>query len=93
AAPALAPSAGLVETEATAQYSTGSLIETREPSAARGRFGVPSYAREPQRRAPCVVLSRNNPLERHYRDVLCSRIHSLQNDTILVSAGASAFGV
>jgi alkylation response protein AidB-like acyl-CoA dehydrogenase len=37
-------------------------------------------------------LSRNNPLERHYRDVLCSRIHSPQNDTILVAAGASAFG-
>ncbi|HEX5661036.1 MAG TPA: acyl-CoA dehydrogenase family protein, partial [Polyangiales bacterium] len=36
-------------------------------------------------------LSRTNPLERHYRDVLCSRIHSPQNDTILVSAGAAAF--
>jgi alkylation response protein AidB-like acyl-CoA dehydrogenase len=32
-------------------------------------------------------LSRNNPLERHYRDVLCSRIHSPQDDTILVAAG------
>jgi alkylation response protein AidB-like acyl-CoA dehydrogenase len=32
-------------------------------------------------------LSRNNPLERHYRDVLCSRIHSPQSDTILVGAG------
>jgi alkylation response protein AidB-like acyl-CoA dehydrogenase len=32
-------------------------------------------------------LSRKNPLERHYRDVLCSRIHSPQNDTILVNAG------
>jgi alkylation response protein AidB-like acyl-CoA dehydrogenase len=37
-------------------------------------------------------LSRNNPLERHYRDVLCSRIHSPQNDTILVAAGRAAFG-
>jgi alkylation response protein AidB-like acyl-CoA dehydrogenase len=36
-------------------------------------------------------LSRDNPLERHYRDVLCSRIHSPQNDTILVGAGAAAF--
>jgi alkylation response protein AidB-like acyl-CoA dehydrogenase len=34
-------------------------------------------------------LSRKNPLERHYRDVLCSRIHSPQNDTILVAAGAA----
>lgn len=32
-------------------------------------------------------LSRKNPLERHYRDVLCSRIHSPQTDTILVAAG------
>lgn len=32
-------------------------------------------------------LSRANPLERHYRDVLCSRIHSPQDDTILVAAG------
>jgi len=38
-------------------------------------------------------LSRKNPLERHYRDVLCSRIHSPQNDTILVSAGRAGFGV
>jgi alkylation response protein AidB-like acyl-CoA dehydrogenase len=37
-------------------------------------------------------LSRNNPLERHYRDVSCSRIHSPQNDTILVGAGRGAFG-
>lgn len=38
-------------------------------------------------------LSRKNPLERHYRDVLCSRIHSPQNDTILVGAGRAAFGL
>jgi alkylation response protein AidB-like acyl-CoA dehydrogenase len=37
-------------------------------------------------------LSRNNPLERHYRDVLCGRIHSPQADTILVGAGRAAFG-
>lgn len=35
-------------------------------------------------------LSRRNPLERHYRDVLCSRIHSPQNDTILTAAGRAA---
>jgi len=38
-------------------------------------------------------LSRKNPLERHYRDVLCSRIHSPQNDTIFVAAGRAAFGI
>jgi alkylation response protein AidB-like acyl-CoA dehydrogenase len=35
-------------------------------------------------------LSRNNPLERHHRDVLCSRIHTPQNDTILGAAGRRA---
>lgn len=37
-------------------------------------------------------LSRNNPLERHYRDVLCSRIHTPQNDAILTAAGRVALG-
>jgi alkylation response protein AidB-like acyl-CoA dehydrogenase len=37
------------------------------------------------------ALARSNPLERHYRDVLCSRIHTPQNDTILVNAGKAAF--
>ena len=36
-------------------------------------------------------LSRRNPLERHYRDVLCSRIHTPQNDSILLGAGKLAF--
>ncbi|ACB94175.1 acyl-CoA dehydrogenase family protein [Beijerinckia indica] len=36
-------------------------------------------------------LTRSNPLERHYRDVLCSRIHTPQNDVILTSAGRDAF--
>lgn len=35
-------------------------------------------------------LTRHNPLERHYRDVLCSRIHTPQNDAILVVAGKRA---
>jgi len=35
-------------------------------------------------------LSRGNPLERHYRDVLCSRIHSPQDDTIVAAAGRAA---
>jgi len=35
-------------------------------------------------------LTRQNPLERHYRDVLCSRIHTPQNDAILVAAGKGA---
>jgi len=35
-------------------------------------------------------LTRQNPLERHYRDVLCSRIHTPQNDAILIAAGVQA---
>ncbi|RXR28433.1 acyl-CoA dehydrogenase family protein [Sphingobium fluviale] len=38
-------------------------------------------------------LTRKNPLERHYRDVMCSRIHSPQDDTILVGAGRAGFGL
>jgi alkylation response protein AidB-like acyl-CoA dehydrogenase len=35
-------------------------------------------------------LSRRNPLERHYRDVLGSRVHSPQDDSILAVAGKAA---
>lgn len=35
-------------------------------------------------------LYRSNPLERHHRDVLCSRIHTPQDDTILLNAGKAA---
>jgi alkylation response protein AidB-like acyl-CoA dehydrogenase len=35
-------------------------------------------------------LMRKDPLERHYRDVLCSCIHTPQNDVILSSLGKSA---
>jgi alkylation response protein AidB-like acyl-CoA dehydrogenase len=35
-------------------------------------------------------LTRKNPLERHYRDVLCSRVHSPQDDTIVASLGKAA---
>ncbi|WP_341312528.1 acyl-CoA dehydrogenase family protein [Paraburkholderia sp. IMGN_8] len=36
-------------------------------------------------------LSRDNPLERHYRDVLCARIHTPQNDFVLLGAGRAGF--
>ena len=35
-------------------------------------------------------LSRDNPLERHYRDVLCARIHTPQRDAALSAAGRLA---
>jgi alkylation response protein AidB-like acyl-CoA dehydrogenase len=36
------------------------------------------------------ALTRRNPLERHYRDVLCARVHTPQHDSITVAAGRSA---
>jgi alkylation response protein AidB-like acyl-CoA dehydrogenase len=38
-------------------------------------------------------LFRRNPLERFYRDVLCSRIHTPQNDAICLSLGKSALKI
>ncbi|WP_377807195.1 acyl-CoA dehydrogenase family protein [Azospirillum sp. A29] len=35
-------------------------------------------------------LSRDNPLERHHRDVLCARVHAPQNDMLLTGAGRAA---
>jgi alkylation response protein AidB-like acyl-CoA dehydrogenase len=35
-------------------------------------------------------LTRHNPLQRHYRDVLCARVHTPQDDTILTAAGKAA---
>jgi alkylation response protein AidB-like acyl-CoA dehydrogenase len=39
------------------------------------------------------ALSRQNPLERHLRDVLCARIHTPQVDTAHIAAGRAALGV
>ncbi|MDB5515327.1 MAG: acyl-CoA dehydrogenase [Tardiphaga sp.] len=38
-------------------------------------------------------LTRANPLERHYRDVLCGRVHTPQDDATRVSAGRIALGL
>jgi alkylation response protein AidB-like acyl-CoA dehydrogenase len=38
-------------------------------------------------------LSRAHPLERYHRDVLCSRIHTPQDDTILLGAGRTVLGI
>ena len=39
------------------------------------------------------ALFRSNPLERHHRDVLCSRIHIPQDDMVLLNAGRAVLGV
>jgi len=38
-------------------------------------------------------LTRANPLERHYRDVLCGRVHTPQDDATWVNAGRLALGL
>ncbi|WP_316195990.1 MULTISPECIES: acyl-CoA dehydrogenase family protein [unclassified Bradyrhizobium] len=38
-------------------------------------------------------LSRTNPLERHYRDVLCGRVHTPQDDATRIAAGRLALGL
>ena len=38
-------------------------------------------------------LTRANPLERHYRDVLCGRVHTPQDDATRVGAGRLALGL
>ena len=38
-------------------------------------------------------LSRTNPLQRHYRDVLCARVHTPQDDTTRIAAGRLALGL
>ena len=35
-------------------------------------------------------LTRSNPLERHYRDVLCGRIHTPQDDSVRIMLGRTA---
>lgn len=37
------------------------------------------------------ALTRRNRLERHLRDVLCSRVHTPQDDSIVAAAGRAAF--
>jgi alkylation response protein AidB-like acyl-CoA dehydrogenase len=38
-------------------------------------------------------LSRSNPLERHYRDVLCGRVHTPQDDATRIAVGRAALGL
>ncbi|WFU43228.1 acyl-CoA/acyl-ACP dehydrogenase [Bradyrhizobium sp. CB82] len=38
-------------------------------------------------------LTRANPLERHYRDVLCGRVHTPQDDSTRIGLGRAALGL
>ncbi len=37
-------------------------------------------------------LSYHHPLQRHYRNALCSRIHTPQDDAVLTAAGKAILG-
>lgn len=37
------------------------------------------------------ALTRHNPMERHWRNVLCGRIHTPQDDVVFINAGKHAF--
>jgi alkylation response protein AidB-like acyl-CoA dehydrogenase len=83
-------------------YTNATLIAQAAQAADRGEFPAPKEANLIKHiananaiRAVEIALeltgnpgiTRKNPLERHFRDVLCSRIHSPQADTVLVAAG------
>ncbi|MFF7153824.1 acyl-CoA dehydrogenase family protein [Streptomyces sp. NPDC008139] len=38
-------------------------------------------------------LTNGNPLQRHLRDVLCSRVHTPQDDSVLLGTGRAALGL
>ena len=79
-----------------ARSTTGRIVP-----AARARAWSSSPARAPRsppwRRRSTLIgnhgLSRRNPLERHLRDVLCGRIHTPQDDSVLLAAGKAALGL
>ena len=64
--------------------------------AARGwrRSSSPATSSRSAEQAVALIgnagLTRHNPLQRHLRDALCSRIHTPQDDTILTHAGRAA---
>jgi alkylation response protein AidB-like acyl-CoA dehydrogenase len=79
----------------TARADAGALRGASE--SALMKFNVTNNAIEAVAKAIEVSgnpgLARDNPLQRHYRDVLCARVHSPQNDSILMSAGRAALGL
>ena len=59
-----------------------------------GRPGASARAIRAVERAVAMTgnagLARRNPLERHLRDALCGRVHTPQDDTVLLAAGRAA---
>lgn len=79
---------------ATAQLDTAGLAEVTEASVVK--LAVTTNAIEAVDSAVSLIgnpaLSRSNPLERHYRDVLCGRIHTPQDDAVFTMLGRSTLG-
>ena len=76
--------------------STGPALHAAAQSASLVKHTVTANAVRAVELALSLVgnpgLSRHQPLERHYRNVLSSRIHTPQDDTILTVAGRTALG-
>ena len=82
-------------------YGLGSRLEAGDPEAL-DRMGVVKLLITRSiisavQTAVAVIgnpgLTRHNPLERHYRDIHCCRIHPPQDDIALLAAGRRTLGV
>lgn len=96
---------GQIEAQLTAAADLLAALALRfdagEPEAARhapaAKLVGTHAAIDAVQRAVALVgnnaLTRRNPLERHLRDVLCARVHTPQDDTILTTLGQAALAL
>ncbi|HEV2635409.1 MAG TPA: molybdopterin-dependent oxidoreductase [Actinocrinis sp.] len=67
--------------------------QAAEHSAAAKLIGTRAAINAVERATSLIgnnALTRRNPLERHHRDVLCARVHTPQDDSIVSSVGQAA---
>jgi alkylation response protein AidB-like acyl-CoA dehydrogenase len=86
--------------DASRRAAVAGVAPTDVPSAAESSFIKVLVSRNVIRSTELAVsltgnpgLSRRNPLERYYRDALCSRVHTPQEDFVLLAAGKVALGL
>lgn len=84
----LQANAALLQRQAAASAADGAGAALVKYTVSRGAIAVVDKALA---LAGNHGLTRHNPLERHFRDVLCSRVHHPQDDLILEGAGRHAF--
>jgi alkylation response protein AidB-like acyl-CoA dehydrogenase len=91
---ALILSATVLVEALAARYDAGDRAAVDASTAAKlvgGRAAIDAV-----QRAVALVgnnaLMRRNPLERHLRDVLCVRVHTPQDDSVVASLGVAALG-